>query len=272
MNLNEIIQLDKQYYIETYGDRTPLCFESGEGIRLTAVDGNVYTDFYSGVAVNSLGYNYPALTDALCDQVKKLIHTSNTYYVKNQALLAKSLVDNSCADRVFFANSGAEANDWAFKMIKKYFYGKNQKRSEIITLTGSFHGRTLATVAATGQEKFQKPYAPLLEKFVHVGANDCEALKSAVNENTAAIVLELVQGESGVRPLSVEFVKLARELCDKYGALLMYDEIQTGIGRTGKLFAYEHYKVEPDIFTLARFRRRSSDRRVLCQRICCRFM
>jgi len=252
MKLNDIIALDKQYYMNTFGDRTPLALAKGDGISLYDVDGKKYIDFFAGVAVNSLGYNHPSLTAAITKQAENLLHTSSVFYIENQALLAQMLVENSCADKVFFANTGAEANEGIFKLVRKYFYNKNTPKSEIITLTNSFHGRTLATVAATGQPKYQAPYAPLLEKFIHIDANDCEALKSAVNENTAAIMLELVQGESGVRPLIQEFVELARKLCDDFGIFLLFDEIQTGIGRCGTLFGYEKFGVEPDGFTLAK--------------------
>jgi len=250
--LNEIITLDKQYYMNTFGERTPLCFTRGDGISLYTTDGEKFTDFFAGIAVNCLGYNHPALTSALQEQVATLLHTSSIYYVENQAKLAQILAENSCADKIFFASTGAEANEGAIKLVRKFFYNKGECRPEIVTLNNSFHGRTLATLAATGQPKYQQPYAPLLEKFVHVEANDCAALAAAVNENTAAIMLELVQGESGVRPLEQEFVKFARKLCDERGIFLIFDEIQTGIGRTGALFAYERFGVEPDVFTLAK--------------------
>lgn len=252
MNLEQIRELDKKYYMNTFGDRTPIAFESGNGICLKAEDGTEYTDFFAGIAVNSLGYAHPRLVRELCDQIDKLTHISNVYYTENQARLAQMLAENSCADRVFFANTGAEANEGAIKLVKKYFYQNEENRTEFVTLENSFHGRTLATVAATGQPKYQKPYAPLLNSFKHVTANDCEQLKAAVSEKTAAVMLEVIQGESGVRPLTQEYLNLARELCDKYGAFLIIDEVQTGIGRTGKLFAYEHYGVEPDVFTLAK--------------------
>lgn len=250
MNIKE---LDKKYYMNTFGDRTDVCFEKGEGIYLYDENNNEYMDMMGGIAVNALGHCHPKFKEVLHSQVDKLLHTSSLYYVKNQALLAQKLVENSCADRVFFANSGAEANEGAIKLARINFYKKGQpEKVEIITLNKSFHGRTLATVAATGQEKYQKPYKPMLEKFVHVDANDKEQLVNAINENTCAIMLELIQGESGVNPLDIEYVKLARELCDKHGLILIFDEVQTGIGRTGKLFAYENFGVEPDIFTLAK--------------------
>lgn len=253
MNLEEIKELDKKYYMNTFGDRIPLAFEKGKGITLTATDGREYLDFFAGIAVNSLGYGHTRLISELCDQVSKLTHCSNVYYIENQARLAQMLVENSCADRVFFANSGAEANEGAFKLVKKYFYNeKRPQKHEIITLKNSFHGRTLATVAATAQEKYQKPYAPLIEKFVHVTVGDEKELEAAFCENTAAVMLEVIQGERGVIPLPREYVKKARELCDKYGAFLIIDEVQTGVGRCGRLFAHELYDVKPDIFTVAK--------------------
>ena len=187
------------------------------------------------------------------EQLQKVIHTSSLYYIENQAKLAQLLVEHSCADRAFFCSTGAEANEGAIKLAKIYFYKKgNVEKQEIITLRQSFHGRTLATVAATGQEKYQKPYQPLMPGFRHVPLGDIAALEQAVGNKTAAIMLELIQGESGVYPVTVEYLQSVKELADRYGALLIFDEVQTGMGRTGKLFAYEHYNVEPDIFTLAK--------------------
>ena len=253
LSLDEVRALDKKYYMNTFGDRIPLCFVSGDGIELTATDGRVYKDYFAGIAVTSLGYNHKRMTEELCEQVKDLIHTSSVYYVENQAKLAQMLVENSCADRAFFCSTGAEANEGAIKLAKKYQVEKGCKNKiEFVTLKNSFHGRTLATVAATGQPKYQAPYAPLIEKFVHVERNNIEELKSAVSENTAGIILELIQGESGVHPLSREFVNMAVELCRKYDIALIIDEVQTGIGRTGRLFAHELYEIRPDIFTMAK--------------------
>lgn len=253
MTLDEIKALDKKYYMNTFGDRTPICFTEGHGIELTDTEGKIYRDFFAGIAVNCLGYNHERLTRELCDQITKVIHTSSVFYVEGQAKLAQMIAENSCADRVFFCNSGAEANEGAIKLAKKYFVMRGEEnRREFVTLKNSFHGRTLATVAATGQEKYQKPYKPLLEKFVHVEINDIEGLKSAVNKNTAAIMLELIQGESGVHPLSKEFVDEAVKICREMGCLLIVDEIQTGIGRCGQLFAHNCYGIEPDIFTMAK--------------------
>lgn len=252
MNIEKIKELDRKYYMKTFGERTNVAFKKGKGIRLVSTEGEKFYDFFGGIAVNSLGYGHRRFCRALTRQVRRLIHTSSVYYVENQARLAAVIAENSCADRVFFCSTGAEANEGAIKIAKKHFFANGENRCEFITLKNSFHGRTLATVAATGQEKYQKPYAPLIEKFVHIEPNDCEALRSAVSEKTAGIMLELIQGESGVRPLSEEFVALADELCKKFGAYLIIDEVQTGVGRTGKMFAYEHYGIEPDIFTLAK--------------------
>ncbi len=253
MTLSEIRELDRKYYMNTFGDRTPLCFTKGNGIELTATDGKVYKDFFAGIAVNCLGYGHERLTRELCDQVTKVIHTSNIYYGESQARLAQALVENTCADRVFFCNSGAEANEGAIKLAKKYFVMKGQpERIEFITLKNSFHGRTLATVAATGQEKYQKPYKPLLEKFIHVEINDTDALKRAVTDKTAAIMVELIQGESGVHPMTREYVTEIVKICKEKGIIFIADEIQTGIGRCGELFAHQYYGVEPDIFTMAK--------------------
>lgn len=253
MTLDEIKSLDSTYYMNTFGERTPLCFTEGRGIELISTEGKSYKDFFAGIAVSCLGYGHERLTRELCDQITKLIHTSNVYYIEPQAKLAKMLVENSCADRVFFCNSGAEANEGAIKLAKKYFTMRGENdRYEFITLRNSFHGRTLATVAATGQEKYQKPYKPLLEKFIHVNINDTDALKQAVNKNTAAIMLELIQGESGVHPISKDYLNEVVKICKENGIILIVDEIQTGIGRTGELFAHQYYGIEPDIFTMAK--------------------
>lgn len=250
--LDQIREMDRTYYMNTFGERLPVCFTEGNGMTLTATDGKVYYDFMAGIAVNALGHNHPKLVDAICTQAKKLIHTSSLYYIESQANLAKILVENSCCDKVFFANSGAEANEGAIKLARKYFYNKGQSKPEVITLQNSFHGRTLATVSATGQEKYQKPYSPLVEKFIHVPANDIEAFKAAITENTGAVMLEVIQGESGVRPLEQSYLEEIRKICTEKDIVLIFDEVQTGMGRTGKLFAYETCGVEPDVFTLAK--------------------
>ncbi len=253
MHLKEIIELDDKYYMNTFGKRIPVCFTHGKGIHLWDTEGRRYHDFFAGIAVSALGHSHPALVSAIQAQAEKLLHCSNLYYIEPQAKLAKLLVENSCADRVFFGNSGAEANEGAIKLARIYFKKKGYSdKYEIITLENSFHGRTLATVAATGQKKYKEPYAPLTPNFVNVPINDLGALEGAITENTCAIMLEPVQGESGVFPMTEQYMQGVRDLCDKHGLLLIFDEVQTGIGRTGKLFGYQHYGIEPDIFTLAK--------------------
>jgi len=251
--LENIIKMDQQYYMNTFGLRTPVCFDKGEGVWLYDTDGNKYLDFFAGIAVTALGHAHPALVRAMSDQAAKLLHTSNLYYTEPQAKLAKILCEVSCADKVFFSNSGAEANEGALKLARIYFYKKGQThKTEIITLKNSFHGRTLATVAATGQPKYQKPYSPLMPGFSHVELGNLAALKAAITPNTAAIMLEAIQGESGVHPCEQEYITAVRQLCDTNDILLIIDEVQTGIGRTGKMFGYQHYGIEPDIFTVAK--------------------
>lgn len=250
--LDEIIQLDKKYYMNTFGDRLPVCFEKGEGLRLFDGEGKTYYDFLGGIAVNALGHGHKTFIESLKNQLDKVIHTSSLYYIENQAKLAQKLAENTCADKVFFANSGAEANEGAFKLAKIYNYKKGLDRYEIITLDKSFHGRTLAAVAATGQAKYQKPYNPLTPGFIQVKPNDFDAVKDAVTDKTAAIMIELIQGESGVHPMDKEYVQKIRQLCDEKDIALIFDEVQTGMGRTGRLFAHQLYGVEPDIFTCAK--------------------
>lgn len=253
MKLNEIIDFDKKYFMNTFGDRIPVCFDYGKGINLWDIDGKKYYDFFAGIAVSAVGHSHPKLVNAIKTQAEKLIHCSNLYYVESQAKLAKLLVENSCADKVFFANSGAEANEGAIKLARIYFKKKGmEEKFEIITLANSFHGRTLATIAATGQNKYQKPYSPLTPSFLSVPINDLPALENAINDSTCAVMIEPIQGESGVNLTTSEYLKGVRKLCDEKGILLIFDEVQSGLGRTGKLFSYQHFDVEPDIFTLAK--------------------
>lgn len=252
MRLEEIMELDNKYYMHTF-NRAPVCFERGEGMYLWDIDGKRYTDLLAGIAVSALGHSHPALVQAIADQASKLIHCSNLYYIEYQAKLAQLIVENSCADKVFFANSGAEANEGAIKLARLYFRKKGfPDKYEIITLEKSFHGRTLATLAATGQEKYQKNYSPLTPKFLSVPINDLEAMERAITPHTCAVMLEPIQGESGVNPTTYEYIRGVRELCTRNNILLIFDEVQCGLGRTGKLFGYQHYDVEPDIFTLAK--------------------
>ena len=250
--LNDIIANDKKYYMNTFGDRLPVAFERGEGMKLFADNGDVYYDFLGGIAVNAIGHCHPKFKAALKAQIDKLVHTSSLYYIENQAALAKKLVESTCADKAFFCNSGAEANEGAIKLAKMYFYKKGIDKKDIISLDHSFHGRTLATVAATGQEHYQAPYRPLMPGFSQIEPNSFEAVEAAVTDKTAAIMVELIQGESGVHPMDVEYAKKLRQLCDEKGIILIVDEVQTGIGRCGKLFSHELYGIEPDIFTCAK--------------------
>lgn len=250
--LEDIISLDKKYYMNTFGNRLNVSFTHGEGMKLYADNGEVYYDFLGGIAVNAIGHAHPDFCAALHAQIDKLIHTSSLYYIENQAKLAQRLVESTCADKVFFANSGAEANEGAFKLAKIYFYKKGMDKYEIISLDHSFHGRTLATVAATGQPHYQKPYEPLTPGFKQIKPNSFEAVREAVTDKTAAIMIELVQGESGVHPMDIEYAKKLREFCTENDILLIVDEVQTGMGRLGKLFAHELYGIEPDIFTCAK--------------------
>lgn len=254
MNLSDIKTLDSQHFLQVFGERAPVCFVRGEGSTLYDQDGKAYTDLFAGIAVNSLGYNHPAITDAIIAQAKAgVLHTSNIYYVEPQAQLAALLCEHTFADRVFFSNSGAEANEGAMKLACKYFYAQGSKRYKIISADHSFHGRTLATVAATGHDYYQEPFRALLPKgFTQVPYNDLDALKAAIDDETAAIMLEPMQGEGGVTPGNAEYLKAVRALCDEKGMLLIFDEVQTGVCRTGTLYCYEQYGVVPDIMTSAK--------------------
>jgi len=241
-----------QSLLPTYA-RYPMALVKGEGSWLWDDKGNKYLDFMSGIAVTNLGHAPKRIKEALVKQLDELWHVSNLFQIPNQAEAAKLLTDNSCGDAVFFCNSGAEANEAAIKLARRYqqLVAKNG-RYEIITFEQSFHGRTLATLTATGQAKVKEGFAPLPEGFKTIPYNDIEALKAAISGVTAAVMLELVQAEGGVHPANADYIRQVAELCEREGILLVVDEIQTGIGRTGKLFAYEHYGIQPDIFTLAK--------------------
>lgn len=251
MDYEKIIELDKNYVMQTYG-RLPIVIVRGQGARVWDVRGKEYLDFVAGIAVNGLGHCHPKVVAAIREQAGTLIHTSNLYYTENQPKLAKMLVEWSDFDRVFFCNSGAEANETAIKLARKWGKQHSEDKFEIVTATNSFHGRTMGAITATGQSKYQKWFTPLVPGFKYVPYNDVEALEEAVNEATCAVILEPVQGESGVHPAAQEYLQFARTACDSDGALLIFDEVQTGLGRTGKLFAYEHYGVIPDVMTLAK--------------------
>ena len=256
MNLHEIMELDQQYYMNTFGARTPVAFEKGQGMTLTALDGGVYTDYLGGIAVNALGYGHPALTQAVVEQARRLMHCSNLYYIEKQAELAQMLVDQiggPCGlTKVFFGNSGAEANEGALKLARAYFYKQGFQRYEVISAKNSFHGRTLATVAATGQSKYQAPYHPLTPGFINVEYNSMPAILNALTGHTAAILLEVIQGEGGVIEADPEYLAQVSALCKEKGLLLIVDEVQTGMGRTGKPLAIQHYGLKPHIVTLAK--------------------
>jgi predicted acetylornithine/succinylornithine family transaminase len=239
-------------YIMNVTERTPLTIVKGQGARVWDEEGKEYLDFVGGWAVNSLGHCHPAVVKAITEQAQTLIHTSNQFYTVPQLQLAQLLVENSCLDKVFFGNSGAEANEAAIKLARRYGQLKLGGAYEIITTLGSFHGRTLATVAATGQEKMQKPFPPLPTGFVNVKYNSVGAIKSATSQRTCAVMIEPVQGEGGVNLPDNGYLSEVRTWCDQKGILLVLDEVQTGIGRIGTLFAYEQYGVEPDIMTLAK--------------------
>ena len=244
-------ELEHQYFMQTF-ERVPLTIVRGQGARVWDEDGREYLDFVGGWAVDSLGHCHPVVTQAVTEQAHILIQASNQFYTIPQIRLAELLVQNSCLDKVFFCNSGAEANEGAVKLARRYGQRYLGGAYEVITTSGSFHGRTLAMVAATGQAKFQQPYLPLPTGFVNVEYNNVGAIKAATTEQTCAVMLEPVQGEGGVNLPDDSYLTAIRAWCEQKGILLILDEIQTGIGRTGTLFAYEQYGIEPDIMTLAK--------------------
>lgn len=244
-------ELERKYMMHTV-ERFPLVLVKGEGARVWDEAGREYLDFVAGWAVNSLGHCPPVVAAAVTEQVHTLIQTSNQFYTIPQLRLAELLVENSCLNKVFFSNSGAEANEGAVKLARRYGKLHLNGAYEVITVTGSFHGRTLAMVAASGQAKFQQPYIPLPDGFINVGFNDLAAIKAATTDKTCAVMLEPVQGESGVNLPADDYLAGVRDWCDQNGILLILDEIQTGVARLGTLFAYEQYNIEPDIMTLAK--------------------
>lgn len=241
--------IDQEYYLPTF-KRYPLAFRRGEGARLWDVEGNEYLDALAGIAVNNLGHCHPNVVKAVQEQTAKLMHISNFFVSEPQMKLAKMLVSNSKLDRVFFANSGAESVEGAIKIARKYAH-TNGRGGGIISMHHSFHGRTLATIA-TGKEKMQKGFGPMPEGFHRIPYNDIEAVREMVSEDIAAIILEPVQGEGGINVAKPCYLRALRELCDRENIVLIFDEIQCGIGRTGELYAKDHYEVQPDIMTLAK--------------------
>jgi len=244
--------LSEKYLANTYA-RYPVLLVKGKGTRVWDLEGEEYLDFVSGLAVCNLGHCHPKVVRAIQDQAEKLIHVSNFYYIEPQIQLASLLCKHSFADKVFFCNSGAEANEGAIKLARKYAKETaGGDRYEIITMERSFHGRTLATLTATAQEKFHKGYEPLMPGFKYVPFDDIGAVRNAIDPKTCAVMLEPIQGEGGVNCPSEGYLKALREICDEKGLLLIFDEVQVGMGRTGKLFAYEHDGIEPDLLTLAK--------------------
>ena len=252
METKKLIDESNLYIMNTY-KRFPVVLRKGRGMKVWSTDGKEYLDFVGGVAVNILGHCHPKVVIAIQKQAQRLLHVSNYYHIGPQIRLAKLLVQHTFADKVFFCNSGAEANEAAIKLARKYSKENvNPDRFEIITAENSFHGRTLAALTATGQEKFQKGFEPLVPGFKHVPFNDVDAIGQAITMNTCAIMLEPVQGEGGVKIPDPDYLKEVKKICDENSLLLILDEVQTGMGRTGKFFAYEHFGITPDIMTIAK--------------------
>ena len=245
------MEMEKRYYMFTVR-RQPVVIVRGEGTRAWDVNGKEYLDFTAGWAVNNLGHCHPAITRAIVEQAATLLQTSNQFYTTPQLLLAQLLVENSCLDKIFICNSGAEAVEGAVKLARKYGKKNRNGAYEVITAYNSFHGRTMSMLAATGQPHYQEPFQPLTPGFVHVEYNNVEAIMEATNERTAAVLLEPIQGEGGVNIPADDYLRRVREWCDSQGLLLILDEVQTGIGRLGTLFGYQQYGVEPDVMTLAK--------------------
>lgn len=246
-----IIQNAELFIANTY-KRFPVVFTKGHGCTLWDSEGKAYIDFVAGIAVCNLGHAHPKISTAICEQSQRLLHVSNLYYTVPQVHLAKWLTENSFADKVFFCNSGAEANEAAIKLARKYAKERMDGKFRIVAMQNSFHGRTMATLSATGQNKIKIGFDPVLDGFDFVPFNDIKSLKKTIGSSTCAVMVEPIQGEGGVRCADESYFKELRALCDEIGILLIFDEIQTGMGRTGKLFAYEHYGIEPDIMTLAK--------------------
>ncbi len=252
MSLSKVQKAEEKYLLHTY-DRHPVLLTHGKGAYLYAEDGSKYLDFLSGIGVMALGYSHPAITKVIKEQAGKLVHCSNLFYTEFPSVLAQKLAKLSGLDRVFFSNSGTEAWEGALKIARAVASGKGlKKRTKILALENSFHGRTMGSLATTYTEKYRKPFAPVMPGVTFVKFNDVEDLKQKFDEDVCAVCIETIQGEGGIHPVSREFLKTARELTQKSGALLLLDEIQCGLGRTGKMFAYQHYGVKPDVVTLAK--------------------
>jgi acetylornithine/succinyldiaminopimelate/putrescine aminotransferase len=252
INTQEIIALEQQYMLQIYR-RPELVFERGEGVWLYAADGRQYLDAGSGIAVNALGYQHPAIIEAIRESVAGLLHVSNLYYTMPQALLAHDLCQASFADRAFFCNSGAEANEGALKFARKWARANgNSDKTGLVAFSGSFHGRTMGALAVTATAKYRQPFEPLIGGVAFAEFNDLDSARQAITAQTCAVIVEPVQGEGGVTPAQPEFLAGLRQRCDEVGALLIFDEVQCGLGRTGSLWAYQNYGVTPDLMTLAK--------------------
>ena len=247
MNTKELIEIEDNYFINTF-TRQPIVLDHGEGVKVWDKDGNEYIDMFAGIAVNALGHNHPKLVKAIQDQAEKLIHISSIYYNEPALVYAKKLIEKTSFDRIFYANSGAEANEGAIKLAVKY-----TGKSEVISTVDSFHGRTIMTLAATGHEEYHEPFKAVMPQgFINVPYNDIEAIKEAITENTAAIIVEPIQGEGGVNVPDIEYLKEIEKICHEKDIVFIVDEVQTGFGRCGTLFAHELFDVKPDIMTMAK--------------------
>ena len=249
MNTKEIIAQYEKFVINTY-TRAPVIVVKGKGLNVRDLEGKEYLDFFPGWAVSGLGHCHPKVVNAIRNYLKKIIHVPNNFYNMLQGKLAGKIIEHAFEGKVFFCNSGAEANEAAIKLVRAY--GSNSGRHEIITMEDSFHGRTLATVTATGQVKYQKGFDPLPSGFKIVPFNDIKAVKEAISDKTIAVMLELIQGEGGINVASHDYVSEIRKICDERDLVLIFDEVQTGIGRTGKMFCFQHYNIKPDLMTLAK--------------------
>lgn len=249
--MSNTLALGQQYVMNTYG-RFPLVITDAKGVYVYDETGKKYLDMCAGIAVNALGYGNEKLVSAIQEQAQHILHISNLYYTPEQVAAAKILVENSEFDKVFFCNSGAEANEAAIKLAKKYGKQKSPNKVQLITMEHSFHGRTCGALTATGQEKYQKNFYPLMPEVVYAKYNDIESLEALISENTCGVLLEVIQGEGGIVPGQAEYLQQVEALCKKYDALFMIDEVQTGIGRTGKLFAYENFGIHPDVVSMAK--------------------
>lgn len=252
MKTEEIKAAESTVLCQTYA-RYPLAVDRGKGTKLYSPEGREYTDLLAGIAVCGLGHSHPELIETITAQAKKLIHVSNLFYQEEQVVLARKLLATNHLERVFFCNSGAEANEGAIKLARRYMReGRGEERFEIITVSGSFHGRTLATLTATGQDKIKTNFGPLPQGFITVPFGDLTAMEAAMSERTAAVLIEMIQGEGGIIPLPENYARGLAELCARRGVLLMIDEIQTGMGRTGKFWAHQHLGLKPDVVTVAK--------------------